>query len=358
MKRRLFVKAAAAAGLGTAVGWTSPVSAKPKTKWRLVMSYPRTSKIIGETVLEFAKRVKQLSQGKFDIAVYGAGELVPSLEVFETVKSGTVEMGYSSPYYWMGKINAAAFFSSIPFGMKAIGMKAWLDYGGGQKLWDEVYRPHGVFGIASGAVAVQMGGWFNRKINTIEDYKNLKMRIPGIGGKVIEKVGGKPMLVGAGEIFTNLATGVIDAAEFTGPHLDYYMGFHKAAKYYYYPGWHEPGTIHEFVINKSAWDKLSVEFKNILQVCSAEIFLNCYTKWLAKDAEYLSKMQKMKGISILPFPDSVLKILKQKTKVVIDEMTSQDSLAKKVYASYADFQNQFQNYQLTSDLSYDKTIEM
>ena len=248
------------------------------------MAIPKTLPVWGTGVERFSNQVREMSDGELDIRVYGAGEMVPALEVFNAVKSGRVQMGHSASYYWQGMMPAAPFFTSVPFGLNANGMRSWIKNGGGQELWDRLYEPHNLFALPAGNTGLQMGGWFNKEIKTIKDFSGLKMRIPGLGGKVVEKAGGKPILVAGGEIFTNLSTGVIDATEWVGPLHDYTMGFQKAAKYYYHPGWQEPGPVLEMLINKDEWKKLPKNLQEIVKVATSALDADIYSEWISKDA--------------------------------------------------------------------------
>ena len=215
-------------------------------KWKMVTTWPPNFPVLGEACGLYADLVRTLSGGRIDIKVYGGGELVPPFESFDAVRSGAAEMGSGAAYYWAGKIPAAQFFASVPFGMNAQQLNAWMLTGGGMELWRELYRSFGLEPIVGGNTGVQMGGWFNREINSLDDLKGLKMRMPGLGGKVLERAGGTPVLLPGADLYTGLERGIIDATEWIGPYHDYKMGFHQIAKYYYAPGWHETGTILEF----------------------------------------------------------------------------------------------------------------
>ena len=216
-------------------------SSQQKFKWKMVTTWPANFPIFQEGAERFADVVRKMSNNRLDINVYAGGELVPALQVFDAVSQGTVEMGHGSPYYWAGTIPEAQFFSSVPFGMTAKGMNAWLYNGGGLLLWQEMYEPFNLTVFPMGNTGVQMGGWFRKKINSIEDIKGLRMRIPGLGGKVFKKAGGNPVLMAGSEIYTALERGAIDATEWVAPFHDMRLGLDRTAKYYYYPGWHEPG---------------------------------------------------------------------------------------------------------------------
>src|SRR5690606_5516346 len=207
---------------------------------------------LGTAPENFARMVERMSDGRLKIRVYGAGELVPALEVFDTVSQGTAEMGHAAAYYWKGKSVAAPFFTAIPFGLNAQEMNGWLHYGGGLELWREAYAPFNLIPFAAGSTGVQMGGWFNREINSMADLKGLKMRIPGIGGEVMTRAGAQSVTIAGGDLYTSMQTGVIDATEWVAPYNAMALGFHQVAQYYYYPRWQEPGSILELVVNTYA----------------------------------------------------------------------------------------------------------
>jgi len=234
MKRRDFLKKA---GLGAAAIAATTVSApavlaQKKYSWKMVTTWPPGLPVLQEGCERLAKRVGELTDGRLKIQVFAAGELVPAFESFQAVSDGTVEVGSGAAYYWAGKEPASQWFAAVPFGMNAQGMAAWFHGGDGLKLWEETYAPFNLIPRPGGSTGVQMGGWFNKKINTIDDFKGLKMRIPGLGGKVVAKAGGTVVLTPGGEIFTNLERGVIDATEWVGPYHDLRLGLYQAAKYY------------------------------------------------------------------------------------------------------------------------------
>ncbi|MFQ5587105.1 MAG: TRAP transporter substrate-binding protein, partial [Thermodesulfobacteriota bacterium] len=268
MKRRDFLKkaGATAAAAGTALAFGAPaVHARKSFNWKMVTTWPPHFPVMGEGAETFARWIEEMSEGRLRIQVYGGGELVPPLQAFDAVSQGIVEMGHGASYYWAGKAPATQFFAAVPFGMNAQQMNAWLYSGGGLALWEELYAPFNLVPFPAGNTGVQMGGWFNKEIKSIQDIRGLKMRIPGLGGKVIAKAGGSAILSEGGEIYTNLDRGVIDATEWVGPYHDYLMGFHKVARYYYYPGWHEPGTVLEVIINRGAFARLPKELQQVVR---------------------------------------------------------------------------------------------
>ncbi|MBK8506498.1 MAG: TRAP transporter substrate-binding protein [Saprospiraceae bacterium] len=307
-----------------------------KYKWNMVTTWPPNFPILGEGCNKFAQWVDQMSGGRLQIRVFGGGELIPALEAFDAVSSGTAQIGHGSAYYWAGKIPAAQFFASVPFGMNAQQVNAWIMSGGGMALWRELYEPFHLIPFLAGNTNAQMGGWFNKEINNIDDLKGLKMRIPGLGGRVFERAGGSAILSAGSEIYTNLERGVIDATEWIGPFHDYKMGFHKIAKYYYSPGWHEAGTALEVFINKSSYESLPKDLQVILETAAARLNLYMMTELEVRNAEYL-KIMRAEGVDIRPFPAEVLAVLKETTKQVIAEMAANDPKSARVYEAFKSF---------------------
>jgi TRAP-type mannitol/chloroaromatic compound transport system substrate-binding protein len=323
-----------------------------KINWKMVTTWSPNFPIIGEAMSKFSEVVEKMSGGRLNIKVYGGGELVPALESFDAVKQGNVEMANGAAYYWTGKEPAAVFFSGIPFGMNALQTSAWIYNGGGLKLWTELYEKHGLIPFPSGNTCGQMGGWFRKEIRSVEDFNGLKMRIPGIGGKVMAKLGANSLLFPGAELYTNLERGVLDALEWVGPFHDYKMGFHRIAEYYYYPGWQEPGTEFEIIVNKEAFNKLPADLKEILRVATGYIDTILTAEMNAKNAEYLAIIKNEKNIKLLPFPDSVLEILKKTTEEVMLEMSSADANIKKIYDSYKNYQKLSSDWSAISERNY------
>lgn len=308
-------------------------------RWKMVTTWPPNFPVLGEGCKFLADWVKEMSGGRMEIEVYGGGELIPSLEVFDAVSNGAVEMGSGSGYYWAGKIPAAQFFSSVPFGMNAQQMNAWIINGGANKLWDELYEPFDLLPLPGGNTGVQAGGWYNKEINDLSDYAGLKMRMPGLGGKVLRKAGGTAVLVPGTELFTNLERGVIDATEWIGPYHDYLMGFHRVAKYYYYPGWHEPGTVLEMIMNKSKLQAIPKDLQEIIKVAIYRLNQWMLTEFEQKNAMYLQKMLAEK-VDVRPFPDEVLTQLKPLAKETVLEVVESDEKSQKIFEHYSKFKKQ------------------
>ncbi len=325
--------------------------------WRMTTVWGKNFPVFGESCNLLAEWVHKMSAGRLNIKVFGAGELAPGLQTFYSTSVGTTEMGAGASYYWQGISPAAPFFTAVPFGMNAQQILAWLIGGEGEgyQLWKEVYAPFNLLPLLAGNSGVQMGGWFNKEINTIADLEGLKMRIPGLAGKVLEKAGGAAITVPSGEIYTNLERGVIDATEWVGPYHDYKLGLNKAAKYYYTPGWHETGSQLEFLVNKKAHDSLPSDLQEILFTASLRVQAWVLAEFDAQNGAYLEKILES-GTVIKQFPEDVLRVLKEKTDEVLEELTASDPMAKKVYASYNAFRKKINVWSELTEKSFYNNI--
>ncbi|OAN13950.1 ABC transporter substrate-binding protein [Photobacterium jeanii] len=322
---------------------------KAHVEWKLVTSWPKGFPGLGYASDYFAEQVQRLSAGRMVITVYGAGELVPSFDVFNAVSKGTVQMGHSAAYYWQDKIPAAPFFASIPFGMTAQEMNAWLHFGGGLELWQELYEPYGVIPMAGGNTGAQMGGWFNTQINQVSDLKGLKMRLPGYGAEVLKRAGGIPVSLPGGELFTALETGAIDATEWVGPYNDLAFGLHNAAKYYYYPAWHEPGTNMEFLINKEAFASLPDDLKAIVTIAARAANQNMLDEYTVRNVNALNVLQHEHGVILKAFPKPVLAHLRLMNTQVMTELSKQYPSVAKINDSYQRFLSSVREYGRVTD---------
>ncbi|MEL6673961.1 MAG: TRAP transporter substrate-binding protein [Bacteroidota bacterium] len=319
-------------------GSSPNIITQKKLEWTMVTTWGPNLPILGIGCKLFADWVREMSDGRLDIKVYGGGELVPAFEAFENVSNGNAQIGGGAPYYWAGKVAAAQFFATVPFGMNAQQMNAWIISGGGYELWKEVYEPFEVIPFPAGNTGLQMGGWFNKEINSLADIKGLKMRIPGLGGKVLTRAGGTAVNVPGQEIYTNLERGVIDATEWIGPYHDYIMGFHKIARYYYYPGWHEPGTNLEVFVNQYAYNELSSDLKAIIEAAAHKLNQWTLCEFEAQNAAHLSKILEEGDVELRSFPEDVLESLRNYTEEVLNEMAEDDPLSRKAYEAYKSFQ--------------------
>jgi TRAP-type mannitol/chloroaromatic compound transport system substrate-binding protein len=329
---------------------------KKNYNWKMTTTWPPNFPVLGEVANKYAEWVEELSDGQLKIKVYGGGELVPSLEAFDAVSNGTIEMGSGASYYWSGKIPAAQFFAAVPFGMNSQQLTSWLEAGDGYELWKKAYEPHNLIPFLAGNSGVQMGGWFNKEINSVADFKGLKMRLPGIGGKVLEKAGGAAVLVAGGEIYTSMERGVIDATEWIGPYHDYKMGFKKVAKYYYTPGWHEPGTQFEFFVNKQKYNSLPKNLQAIIEIASKRAQIWVLAEFDKQNAIYLDKLVS-EGVQIKEFSKETLDVLRGYTEEVLKEMIGDDPLSKEVYESYSKFQNRAAKWSKLTEQAYYNKIQ-
>jgi len=351
MRRRDMIKglglgaaAAAAAACSRDAKQAGPVESGRTYEWRLVTTWPANFPALGTGAIEFAQRVEACSGGRLKIRVYGDGELVPAFEVFDSVAGGTAEMGHGAAYYWKGKVPAASFFSSVPFGLTAQEMNAWLYFGGGWELWKEAYAPFGLVPMPCGSSGCQMGGWFRKEIRSMADLKGLKMRIPALGGEVIARAGGTPVTMPGSEIFTSLQSGAIDATEWIGPYNDLAFGLYKAAKYYYYPGWHEPGSTLEMIVNRGAFESLPEDLRAIVMACAGATNDRMLADFTARNAEALQALVRDHGVELRSFPDDVMRELKRLSAEVLEESAARDPLFRRVLESLQAFQQRMTPY--------------
>ncbi len=321
--------------------------------WRMVTTWPENLPGMGVAPETLSKMVTKMSNGRLNIKVYGAGRIVPALEVFEAVSGGTVEMGHGAAYYWKGKVPAAQFFTAVPFGLTAQEMNGWLNHGGGMELWRELYARYNLVPMAGGNTGVQMAGWFNKEINSLADLKGMTMRIPGLGGEVFNRAGGTAVNLPGGEIFTSLQTGVIDATEWVGPYNDLVFGLHQVAKYYYYPGWQEPGPTLEVIVNKNKYDQLPPDLQEILVVASKAINEDLLAEYTARNNAALRELTEEHKVQLRRLPDDVLAQLHKISLEVTAEIAEEgDPLAKRIYASFTEYKKNVMNYHEISERAY------
>lgn len=320
--------------------------------WRMVTMWPKNFPGLGSSPERFAENVAKMSGGRLLIKVHGAGEIVPALGVFDAVSLGNVEMGHSSPYYWGGKMTGAAFFTTVPFGLTAQEQNGWLYYGGGIELWREAYAPFNLVPLAGGNSGIQMAGWFNREINSVADLKGLKMRMPGIAGTVLSRLGGTPVTLPGGEIYTAMQTGVIDATEWVGPYNDQTSGLYEAAKYYYYPGWHEPGSTLEIIVNKPALESLPADLQAIVEVAARAANQDMLDEYTARNADALQSLIDNHGVQLKKLPDDVLIAMRKASEEVLAEMVEGNDLAQRVYRSWMDFRAKSIVYQRIAEQAF------
>ena len=337
--------AASSSGVSTA-------SSDEVFRWKLITTWPKNLPGLGVAPENLAKRISEMSNGRLNIKVYGAGELVGAFEIFDAVSQGTAEMGHGAAYYWRGKLPVAAMFSTVPFGMTAQEMMGWLHQGGGVELWRELYAPFNLRPFPGGNTGVQMAGWFNKEINSLSDLQGLKMRIPGLGGEVLKRAGGEPVSLPGGEVFTSLQSGLIDATEWVGPYNDLALGLHTVAKYYYYPGWHEPGPSLETLVNQDAWDSLPADLQAIVEAACLAMDTEVMAEFTARNATALNSLINEHGVELRRLPDDVVQRLGELSSEVVNEMAGDDPLAQRIVKSYQEFAASAKPYSEISEQAY------
>ena len=339
MKRRELLKKTGTGALALGVAGAASTARADDGKtfnWKLVMSWPKKFPGLATSMEWFVEEVKKATDGRLNITIYGAGELVPAFEVFNAVSDGTAEMGHGTPYYWKGKIPEAELFTSVPFGMTTDEFNAWFIHGEGQTFLTELYKPFGVVPLIGGNTMPQMGGWFNKEINSVEDLKGLKIRTPGIGGEVYRLAGATPVSLPGAEIFTSMQSGVLDATDWVGPWNDQAFGLYKAAKYYY-SGWQEPNAMMEILINEKALATLPADIRAIVECLALAMNQKCMVDMQKNNAVALKKMLDSEGVQLRDFPADVIQVFKEKTVEYLKEYAAKSDTAKKILASYEAF---------------------
>ncbi len=354
MKRRDILKAYGLAALAASPALAEKKSSRSGTRihWKMVTSWPKNLPGPGVSANRLAEPIQTMSDGRLNIKVYGAGELVPAFEVFDAVSAGTAEMGHSASHYWSGKIPAVSLFGGVPFGMTANEINAWLYHGGGLELWREVYAPFGLIPMPAGNAGMQMAGWFRRPITRVADFKGLKMRISGLGGEVLRRVGVVPVTMAPGEVFTALQTGALDAAEFVGPYSDLPLGLYKVARYYYTPGWNDPGSPLECTINRKAFRQLPEDLQAIVTTACQAMNTDMLAEFTARNAVALRTLIDDHEVELSRLPDTVIETLRDKTREVVTDIASKDAVSESVYAAYRKFARQVIDWTKVSDFAY------
>ncbi len=355
MKRRDFV-----AGIGAGVAAASLTAcgqqaadcepgslgaAGETLKLKMVTTWPPNFPGLGSGANTLARYLEEASGGRIEVTVYAANELVPAFEVFDTVSAGSADLGHGGAYYWRNKNPIFQLFGAVPFGLNAAEMNGWLYKGGGLELWREAYASFGLVPFPAGNTGAQMGGWFNREINSIADLQNLKMRIPGLGGEAFEAVGGTPVAIPGGDIFTSLQTGVIDATEWVGPYNDIAFGLHKIAKYYYTPGWHEPGPTLELMVNKQVYDALAPDLKHIVAIASQAANADMLSEYSYRNAAAYEQLLSEGEVEFRQFPDDVLQALRDATEAILERIGAEDELAERIWSSYRTYRDSSRKFQ-------------
>ncbi len=335
MKRRDFLKGAAIAGAASTT-LAAPAVAQSTIQMKLAGAFPKGLPGVGTTAERLARRIEALSDGKIEVKYYGGGELVPPFEVFNAVSSGAAEIGHGAPYFQVGTVRSSMYFTTFPYGLDATEMAAWIHYGGGQALWDEAYAPFGVKPFYAGNSGTQAGGWFKKPIEKLDDLIGLKMRIAGLGGDVMRKIGVTTVLMPVSEIYTGLQTGAIDAAEFVGPWNDVALGFYKVAPYYYMPAFHEPGPTLEMIVNSEVYENLSPFLKTVFDNAASAEAEQVIAEYRYHNTMVLKDLV-AKGAKVSAFSDDVVAALGKASKEVIADFPNGDPMSEKIHTAYFDY---------------------
>ena len=354
MDRRSLIKQAGIAGV-LATGIAPAVHAQAAVRWRLASSFPKSLDTIYGGAEVFAKAVRAMSGGKFEISVHAGGELMPAFGVVDGLQNGTVEMAHTVPYYFYGKNPAFAIGSAVPFGMNARQMNAWMYHGNGRKLMNELYGKYNMFSLPGGNTGTQMGGWFRKEIKTVADLQGVKMRIGGFAGQVLSKLGVVPQQIAGGDIYPALEKGTIDAAEWVGPADDEKLGFNKVAPFYYYPGWWEGGASLHFFLNTAKWDALPKLYKSVLTTAAALANVDMQAKYDARNPGALKRLVGA-GAQLRPFSQEILEACLKASKEVYAETSAKNPDFKKVYDAMSAFRNDEYLWFQIAEYTYDNFL--
>lgn len=375
MERRSFLKKAAGAGIaGAAVGLSAcgkteqpaaPAAAPaapavqtglPEIKWRMTSSFPKSvDTLFGSSEL-LADRLREITNGKFDIRVFPAGEIVPGLQALDAVQQGTVEMCHSCSYYYVGKDKTFAFGTAVPFGLNARQMNAWIGSGGGQELLDDFYANYNVYSFLGGNTGIQMGGWYRKQINSVDDINGLKIRIAGIGGEILARMGAIPQQIAGSDIYPALEKGTIDAAEWVAPYDDEKLGFYKVAPYYYAPGWWEPGPVVHFFVNRQEWDKLPKEYQAAFRAAAREAHMLMTASYDHKNPQALARLL-AQGVKLEYFSEDIMKKAYETAQAMYAEEAEKNPAWKKIHTEFLKYQKSQNAWFSVAEASYDRFMQ-
>jgi TRAP-type mannitol/chloroaromatic compound transport system substrate-binding protein len=332
MNRRDLLKGVGAAALATAIA-PARAAELPTIRWRLASSFPKSLDTLYGAVEMLARRVGEITGGKFQIRTFAGGEIVPGLQVLDAVSQGTVECGQTPSYYYIGKNMAFAFDTAMPFGLTARQQAGWMYYGGGLKLVREFMKDYNVVPFPGGSTGAQMGGWFRREIKSLADLKGLKMRIPGLGGKIMERLGVVPQTIPGSDVYPSLERGTIDATEWVGPYDDEKLGLHKIARHYYYPGWWEGGPQITLLVNAKKWAELPAEYQAAWEAAAAEAALHMLAEYDAKNPPALARLLRH-GVKLHPFPEDVMVAARKIAFEIYEEEARKNAAFKRIYVEW------------------------
>ena len=362
MDRRRFLGGAALgagatlAGCGGAadgVAGAPAVQSQPRLQWRLASSFPRSLDTIFGAAEVMAERVAELTEGRFRIRCYPSGELVPGLQVLDAVQQGTVQLGHTASYYYTGKNQALAFDTAMPFGLTARQQTAWLFAGGGSELINEVTADFGIVALPAGNTGVQMGGWFRRELGSVADVRGLKMRIPGLGGEVMTRLGATVQTIPGGEIYPALERGAIDATEWVGPYDDEKLGFQEIAKFYYYPGWWEPGPALSMYVGRRAWDELPKSYQEILRAAATSAHVTMQSRYDALNPPAWERLLAA-GVQVRAFPRDVMEAAQRTSLELLEQQAAADAGYRKIYEAWKKFRAESYRWFGAAELAYEQ----
>ena len=339
-------------GVAAASTIAAPAIAKERVEIAMVATWGRDFPGLGTGAQRFAKRLSDMSDGRIQVTYYAAGERVKAFDSFDEVASGNAQMYHGAEYYWKGKHPGWAYFTSVPFGLTYTEMNAWIRFGGGQELWDELGADYGLKGLMCGNTGVQMGGWFRKEMNSVDDFKGLKMRMPGLGGDVLAKLGGSPVSLPGGQIYENLISGSIDATEWVGPWNDELMKFYEAAKYYYYPGMHEPGAMLACGMNKTWWDSLSKSDQMMIEAASSMENDVMMSEYNYKNGAALKRLINDQGVKLRQFNDDIYDGFAEASEEVFAEVQEHSDLANRIHQSFVTARTDIGAWAEISDQAY------
>jgi len=356
MKRRDFLKKAGIGAVAASIVF-GPVYAQtaPRIRWRMATSWPRSLDTLFGAAETVAKRVSELTEGRFEIQVFPAGELAPGLQVLDVVQAGNVEMGHTANYYYVGKSPSLAFDTGVPFGLNPRQQNAWLYFGGGLQAMQRVIADFNAITFPAGNTGVQMGGWFRKEIKGPEDLKGLRFRIPGLGGQVMTRLGATVQTLPGGEIFLALDRGAIDGAEWVGPYDDEKLGLNKAARFYYYPGWWEPGSTVSAIVNLERWRSLPKAYQEAIISAASEANDKTMAEYDAKNAPALARLQRA-GTQLRPYPSSVLQAANKEATALYEEIAAKDATYRGIYEAWKKFRDESRRWFALNEFRYDDFV--
>lgn len=351
MDRRSFL-ARSVVGISMAAALPAPAISQGRRELKMVTSWPTAMVGVSTSAERIARSIAELTAGRLTVTVFGAGELVSAFEVFDAVSSGVADMYHSAEYYWDKHSPAFPFFASVPFGFTANELSAWVHFGGGQELWDELSSGFSIKPLLTAATGVQMGGWFAKEVSGPESYKGLRYRMPGIGGEVLRRLGAIVVPLSGGEIVPALQSGAIDASEWVGPWNDMDLGLHKASRYYYYPGFHEPGNGITTGVNLAVWEQLSDDDRNLIAQITRAEYTHSLAEFNTNNARALEELSRDPSIEIRRFDDSLLQAIGKASGEVMSEIGSRDQLTRRVYESYVAFRSRIKRWSDVSERGF------